>query len=53
MEFTEQHLRTAIEGMQTRGAPGPDGLRPSQLKQITRLKFADAKNIILLAMSKI
>ena len=52
IEFTEQQLRTAIEGMQTGGAPGPDGLRPVHVKQMTGPKAADARETVMAERSK-
>ena len=44
IEPTDEQIRAAIEGMSTGGAPGPDGLRPSHLKQMTRSKAGLSKD---------
>lgn len=34
IQFTDKQLKEALEGLPVAGAPGPDGLRPSHLKQL-------------------
>lgn len=38
--------------MQSSGEPGPDGLRPSHIKQMTGAKAADAKDKVVTKLSK-
>lgn len=35
LKINDGHLKEAIDGMSTAGTPGPDGLRPSHIKQMT------------------
>ena len=44
LRFTDRELEQALKGLQTAGAPGPDGLRPCHIKQFCGLSAGDAGN---------
>ena len=44
IDFTDEQLRSAIDGIATGCAPGPDGLHLAHIKQMTSSKTANSKD---------
>ena len=50
LQFTDKQLKEALEGLPAAGAPGPDGLRPSHLKQLCGASAGAAQERTIVAL---